>query len=66
MLLKQFSQFYLLKKFKQSVKSPSQIVFLFRLQDALDQKTTKTKVMTVTQTLVDGKVVSSNTETKEV
>ncbi|XP_048873233.1 keratin, type I cytoskeletal 18-like [Brienomyrus brachyistius] len=36
----------------------------FKLQDALeDQKTTKTKVMTVTQTLVDGKVVS--TETKE-
>uniref|UniRef100_A0A674PM12 Keratin 18a, tandem duplicate 1 n=1 Tax=Takifugu rubripes TaxID=31033 RepID=A0A674PM12_TAKRU len=39
----------------------------FTLQDALDQKTSKTKIMTVTQTLVDGKVVSSsNTETKEV
>ncbi|KAI1897047.1 hypothetical protein AGOR_G00079090 [Albula goreensis] len=38
----------------------------FKLQDALvDQKTVKTKVMTVTQTLVDGKVVSSTTETKE-
>ncbi|XP_018616138.1 keratin, type I cytoskeletal 18 [Scleropages formosus] len=38
----------------------------FKLQDALDdQKTIKTKVMTVTQTLVDGKVVSSTTETKE-
>ena len=38
----------------------------FRLQDALeDQRTVKTKVMTVTQTLVDGKVVSSSTETKE-
>ncbi|KAG7471990.1 hypothetical protein MATL_G00103850 [Megalops atlanticus] len=39
----------------------------FKLQDALDnsQKTVKTKVMTVTQTLVDGKVVSSSTETKE-
>ncbi|KAK2851037.1 hypothetical protein Q5P01_007313 [Channa striata] len=37
----------------------------FRLQDALeDQKTVKTKVMTVTQTLVDGKVVKSSTETK--
>ncbi|XP_070695932.1 keratin, type I cytoskeletal 18 isoform X2 [Pempheris klunzingeri] len=35
--------------------------------DALqDQKTVKTKVMTVTQTLVDGKVVSSSTETKDV
>lgn len=33
-----------------------------------EQKTTvtKTKVMTVTQTLVDGKVVSSSTETKNV
>lgn len=39
----------------------------FSLQDALqDQKTVKTKVMTVTQTLVDGKVVSSSTETKNV
>ena len=39
----------------------------FSLQDALqDQKTIKTKVMTVTQTLVDGKVVSSSTETKNV
>lgn len=38
----------------------------FRLQDALqDQKTVK-KVMTVTQTLVDGKVVSSSTETKNL
>ncbi|XP_062316434.1 keratin, type I cytoskeletal 18 [Osmerus eperlanus] len=38
----------------------------FQLQDALeDQRTVKTKVMTVTQTLVDGKVVSSSTETKE-
>ncbi|KAM9350283.1 uncharacterized protein ABDE67_007583 [Symphorus nematophorus] len=36
----------------------------FQLQDALEnQKTVKTKVMTVTQTLVDGKVVSSSTET---
>ncbi|XP_061829957.1 keratin, type I cytoskeletal 18-like [Nerophis lumbriciformis] len=39
----------------------------FKLQDALeDQKTVKTKVMTVTQTLVDGKVVSSSTETKNL
>uniref|UniRef100_A0A8C7Y1F2 Keratin 18a, tandem duplicate 1 n=1 Tax=Oryzias sinensis TaxID=183150 RepID=A0A8C7Y1F2_9TELE len=39
----------------------------FRLQDALEeQKTVKTKVMTVTQTLVDGKVVSSSTETKNL
>ncbi|KAF7668062.1 hypothetical protein LDENG_00033030 [Lucifuga dentata] len=38
----------------------------FTLQDALDQKTSKTKVMTVTQTVVDGKVVSSSTETKEL
>ncbi|XP_049920055.1 keratin, type I cytoskeletal 18-like [Epinephelus moara] len=39
----------------------------FSLQSALeDQKTVKTKVMTVTQTLVDGKVVSSSTETKNV
>uniref|UniRef100_A0A3B5KWU4 Keratin 18a, tandem duplicate 1 n=1 Tax=Xiphophorus couchianus TaxID=32473 RepID=A0A3B5KWU4_9TELE len=40
----------------------------FKLQDALEeQKTmTKTKVMTVTQTLVDGKVVSSSTETKNL
>lgn len=41
-------------------------IFPFRLQDALDQKTIKTKVMTVTQTLVDGKVVSSSTETKNL
>ncbi|MEQ2254197.1 Keratin, type I cytoskeletal 18 [Ilyodon furcidens] len=40
----------------------------FKLQDALEEqkKVTKTKVMTVTQTLVDGKVVSSNTETKNL
>uniref|UniRef100_A0A1A8FJK2 Keratin 18 n=1 Tax=Nothobranchius korthausae TaxID=1143690 RepID=A0A1A8FJK2_9TELE len=39
----------------------------FKLQDALEeQKTVKTKVMTVTQTLVDGKVVSSSTETKNL
>ncbi|CAN9515865.1 unnamed protein product [Ophioblennius macclurei] len=39
----------------------------FQLQDALEQKTVKkTKVMTVTQTLVDGKVVSSSTETKNL
>uniref|UniRef100_UPI0037E73F58 keratin, type I cytoskeletal 18 n=1 Tax=Semicossyphus pulcher TaxID=241346 RepID=UPI0037E73F58 len=38
----------------------------FTLQDALDQKSVKTKVMTVTQTLVDGKVVSSSTETKNL
>ncbi|XP_066564449.1 keratin, type I cytoskeletal 18 isoform X1 [Amia ocellicauda] len=39
----------------------------FRLQDALeDQKTTKTKVMTVTQTVVDGKVVSESTKTREL
>jgi len=39
----------------------------FTLQDALEDQrmTRKTKVMTVTQTLVDGKVVSSSTETKE-
>ncbi|XP_058498688.1 keratin, type I cytoskeletal 18 [Solea solea] len=39
----------------------------FKLQDALeDQKTVRTKVMTVTQTVVDGKVVSSSTETKNL
>ncbi|XP_028265070.1 keratin, type I cytoskeletal 18 [Parambassis ranga] len=39
----------------------------FTLQDALqEQRTVKTKVMTVTQTLVDGKVVSSSTETKNL
>ncbi|KAM7410850.1 hypothetical protein PAMA_021013 [Pampus argenteus] len=39
----------------------------FTLQDALqEQKTVTTKVMTVTQTLVDGKVVSSSTETKDL
>uniref|UniRef100_A0A3Q3FAD4 Keratin 18a, tandem duplicate 1 n=1 Tax=Kryptolebias marmoratus TaxID=37003 RepID=A0A3Q3FAD4_KRYMA len=40
----------------------------FRIQDALEEQKTvvqKTKVMTVTQTLVDGKVVSSSTETKD-
>ncbi|KAG5838166.1 hypothetical protein ANANG_G00220880 [Anguilla anguilla] len=39
----------------------------FKLQDALsaEQRTVKTKVMTVTETLVDGKVVSSSTETRE-
>lgn len=45
-------------------------MFLLRLQDALEeQKTTVTKtkkVMTVTKTLVDGKVVSSSTETKNL
>lgn len=41
-------------------------MFVFRLQDALEEQKTvkKTKVMTVTQTLVDGKVVSSTTDTK--
>ncbi|XP_068602007.1 keratin, type I cytoskeletal 18-like [Brachionichthys hirsutus] len=39
----------------------------FTLQDALkDQKTVKTKVVTVTETLMDGKVVSSSTETKNL
>ncbi|XP_056155861.1 keratin, type I cytoskeletal 18-like [Lampris incognitus] len=39
----------------------------FKLQDAMeDQKTVKTQVMTVTQTLVDGKVVSSSTKTKNL
>lgn len=38
--------------------------FSCRLQDALEEQK-KVKVMTVTQTLVDGKVVSSSTETKE-
>lgn len=43
------------------------LIFLFRLQDALtDHKTVKTKVMTVTETLVDGKVVSSSTETQNL
>ncbi|KAJ8265534.1 hypothetical protein COCON_G00146330 [Conger conger] len=38
----------------------------FKLQDAVtDQRMVKTKVMTVTETLVDGKVVSSSTETRE-
>lgn len=42
-------------------------IFPFRLQDALtDHKTVKTKVMTVTETLVDGKVVSSSTETQNL
>ncbi|XP_051961593.1 keratin, type I cytoskeletal 18 [Xyrauchen texanus] len=36
----------------------------FKLQDAIEEQK-KVKVMTVTQTLVDGKVVSSSTETKE-
>lgn len=38
-------------------------IFL-RLEDAVEEQK-KVKVMTVTQTLVDGKVVSSTTETKE-
>lgn len=38
----------------------------FSLQEALQEKSVKTKVMTVTQTLVDGKVVSSSTETKNL
>ncbi|MGH0180915.1 UNVERIFIED_CONTAM: hypothetical protein FKN15_005333 [Acipenser sinensis] len=40
----------------------------FRLQDALvDQSSTKSiKKVTVTQTLVDGKVVSESTNTKEI
>ncbi|KAI5612371.1 keratin, type I cytoskeletal 18, partial [Silurus asotus] len=36
----------------------------FKLEDAVDEQK-RVKVMTVTQTLVDGKVVSSTTETKE-
>uniref|UniRef100_A0A8C1VZ79 Keratin, type I cytoskeletal 18-like n=1 Tax=Cyprinus carpio TaxID=7962 RepID=A0A8C1VZ79_CYPCA len=36
----------------------------FKLQDALEEQK-RVKVMTVTQTMVDGKVVSSSTETKE-
>lgn len=39
-------------------------LFITRLQEQ-DDKSLKTKVTTVTQTLVDGKVVSSSTETKE-
>lgn len=31
-----------------------------RLEDAVDQKKVETKVVTVTQTLVDGKVVSES------
>lgn len=41
----------------------------FRLQDALNEqitRTVKTKVMRVTETLVDGKVVSSSTETQNL
>ncbi|XP_041859267.1 keratin, type I cytoskeletal 18 [Melanotaenia boesemani] len=39
----------------------------FTLKDALEeQKTVRTKVMTVTQTVVDGKVIASNTETKNL
>ncbi|KAK7884776.1 hypothetical protein WMY93_027899 [Mugilogobius chulae] len=38
----------------------------FSLHDALQEKTVRTKVMTVTQTLVDGQVVSSSTETKNL
>ncbi|KAJ3585801.1 hypothetical protein NHX12_012210 [Muraenolepis orangiensis] len=40
----------------------------FKLQDALEQQKTtkKTKVLTVTQHMVDGKVVSSSTETKNL
>ncbi|XP_062397115.1 keratin, type I cytoskeletal 18-like [Sardina pilchardus] len=38
----------------------------FKLQDAVeDPKSLKTKVTTITQTLVDGKIVSSSTDTKE-
>uniref|UniRef100_A0A3B1KEP6 Keratin 18a, tandem duplicate 1 n=1 Tax=Astyanax mexicanus TaxID=7994 RepID=A0A3B1KEP6_ASTMX len=36
----------------------------FKLEDAVEEQK-RVKVMTVTQTLVDGKVVSSSTETKE-
>lgn len=43
------------------------LTFLFRLQDALSEtRTVKTKVMTVTETLVDGKVVSSSTKTQNL
>jgi len=44
----------------------SKVNQIYNLQDALLEKTVKTKVMTVTQTLVDGKVVSSSTETKNL
>ncbi|KAF1390859.1 hypothetical protein PFLUV_G00062460 [Perca fluviatilis] len=36
----------------------------FKLQDAVDSKTVQTKVVTVTQTLVDGKVVSESKDIK--
>jgi len=36
----------------------------FKLEDAVDQKTVQTKVVTVTQTLVDGKVVSESKDVK--
>nr|XP_046252700.1 keratin, type I cytoskeletal 18-like [Scatophagus argus] len=35
-----------------------------KLEDAIDQKTVQTKVVTVTQTLVDGKVVSESKDVK--
>lgn len=35
-----------------------------RLEDALEQKKVQTKVVTVTQTLVDGKVVSQSQDVK--
>lgn len=43
-------------------------VFFFnssnRLEDAIDSKTVQTKVVTVTQTLVDGKVVAESKDIK--
>lgn len=36
----------------------------YRLEDAIDKKTVQTKLVTITQTLVDGKVVSESTDVK--
>lgn len=57
-----------LTKIKSFIKNLTiHLTSLFRLQDALTEtKTVKTKVMTVTETLVDGKVVSSSTKTQNL
>lgn len=44
--------------------SHKDFIHVSRLEDAVDSKLIQTKVVTVTQTLVDGKVVSENKDVK--
>lgn len=53
-------------KFKKYFTTVTFFVLLFfcRLEDAVDTKLVETKMVTITQTLVDGKVVSESKDVK--